>query len=135
MTAPHTHTHTYDNEKNKWQRIFHTFLHTKIIANENNALPYVFFSFYPQSKHTTDIKTSVLYVGGQPSLITLDYAIKTNNESNEFRLCYYPHKLHVFSQILRDSFGSGMAHRICGDFKMLQENANPAFYIHIVEKH
>lgn len=57
-----------------------------------------------------------------------------NNENNEFRLCYYPHKLNVFSQILQDTFGTRMIHNICGDFKQLNENANPAFYIHIVEK-
>lgn len=73
-------------------------------------------------------------MGGKPSLITLDYIIKMNNENNEFRLCYYPHKLNVFSQILRETFGSNAMHKICGDFKQLTENANPAFYIHIVEK-
>lgn len=67
-------------------------------------------------------------------LITLDYAIKMNNENNEFRLSYYPHKLNVFNQILRDCFGPRMSHQICGDFKPLNETSNPAFYIHIVEK-
>lgn len=56
-----------------------------------------------------------------------------NNENNEFRLSYYPHKLNVFSQILRECFGARMMHQICGDFKQLHENINPAFYIHIVE--
>lgn len=87
-----------------------------------------------QSKHTTDIKTSVLYVGGKPSLITLDYVIKMNNENNEFRLSYYPHKLNRFNQILWDCFGNRMKHNIFGDFKELHENTNPAFYIHVVEK-
>lgn len=87
-----------------------------------------------QSKHTTDIKTSVLYVGNKPSLITLDYIIKMNNENNEFRLSYYPHKLSVFSQILSNTFGPHMKHTICGDFKRLNEVENPAFYVHIVEK-
>lgn len=87
-----------------------------------------------QSKHTTDIKTSVLYVGNKPSLITLDYIIKMNNENNEFRLSYYPHKLSVFSQILSDTFGPRMKHTVCGDFKSLNEVENPAFYVHIVEK-
>lgn len=73
-------------------------------------------------------------MSGQPSLITLDYKIKMDSETNEFRLCYYPHKLNVFSQILRDTFGPHMVHNICGDFKRLSENENPAFYIHIVEK-
>lgn len=83
----------------------------------------------------TDIKTSVLYVGGKPSLITLDYVIRMNNENNEFRLSYYPHKLNVFSQILRECFGQRMSqHQIYGDFKHLNDYTNPAFYIHVVEK-
>lgn len=57
-----------------------------------------------------------------------------NNENNEFRLSYYPHKLSVFSQILSDTFGPHMKHTICGDFKSLNEVENPAFYVHIVEK-
>lgn len=28
-----------------------------------------------QSKHTADIKTSVLYVSGKPAIVTLDYVI------------------------------------------------------------
>lgn len=82
-----------------------------------------------------DIKTSVLYVGGQPSLITLDYAMKTNDGNDyDFRLSYYPHKLSVFTQILNECFGYHMKHRIYGDFKPLDDQPNPAFYIHVVEK-
>lgn len=87
-----------------------------------------------QSNHTTDIKTSALYVGGKPTLITLDYVIKMNNENNEFRLSYYRHKLNVFTQIVRDCFGPRTVHSICGNFKQLNENSNPAFYIRVVEK-
>lgn len=82
----------------------------------------------------TDIKTSVVYVGGKPSLITLDYVIKTGNENNEFRLSYYPHKLNTFSSMLKECFGQRINHDIFGDFKQLNENSNPAFYIHLVEK-
>lgn len=57
-----------------------------------------------------------------------------NNENNEFCLSYYPHKLNVFSQMIWDCFGLRMVHSICGDFKQLNENNNPAFYIHIAEK-
>lgn len=82
----------------------------------------------------TDIKTSVLYVGGKPSLITLDYVINACEENNEFRLSYYPHKLNVFSDILSECFGYRMKHSIFGDFKPLNEYTNPAFYVHVVEK-
>lgn len=33
--------------------------------------------FHPQSQHVLDIKTSVLYVNGQASLVTLDYLMDT----------------------------------------------------------
>lgn len=87
-----------------------------------------------QSQHMTDIKTSVLYVGGQPSVITLDYVINAGDDNNEFRLSYYPHKLNTFSKILAECFGCRMNHQIFGDFKQLNEYLNPAFYIHVVEK-
>lgn len=83
----------------------------------------------------TDIKTFVLYVGGQPSLITLDYVMKTNDgKEYKFRLSYYPHKLSRFTDILSECFDYNMKHRIFGDFKPLNECKNPAFFIHVVEK-
>jgi hypothetical protein len=30
-----------------------------------------------QSQHKTDIKTSILYVNGNPSIVTMDYVIDT----------------------------------------------------------
>lgn len=91
-------------------------------------------SIYYNSKHSIDIKTSVLYVGNQPSLITLDYFIQVMDDTCEFRLCYYPHKLSVFSNILSECFNHKLKHSIYGDFKLLTEIAKPAFYIHVVEK-
>lgn len=104
----------------------------------------------------TDIKTSVLYVAGQPNMVTLDYLICTGNNENkwvflhfslnnftiyiffssEFRLSYYPHRLEVFKKILKEVFGQNSNHEIHGDFKELDDvaNPNPAFYIHSVEK-
>lgn len=134
----HGTSQTSDEEKN--DNAFFKCLFANEKVNRNNIFGIFSFLFLPlflsisQSKHTTDIKTSVLYVGGKPSLITLDYVIKMNNENNEFRLSYYPHKLNVFSQILTDCFGYRMIHNIFGDFKQLDENNNPAFYIHVVEK-
>ncbi|XP_055644834.1 glycine N-methyltransferase [Toxorhynchites rutilus septentrionalis] len=90
---------------------------------------------YYNSRHTTDIKTSVLYVAAKPTLVTMDYVITTaNGESNEFRLSYYPHKLAVFEDILKSIFSNATSHEIYGDFKPLNKVTNPAFYIHIVEK-
>ncbi|CAH0561165.1 unnamed protein product [Brassicogethes aeneus] len=101
---------------------------------------------YYNSPHTADIKTSVLYVSGQPALVTLDYFIDTSskfgksdeivNEDNisEFRLSYYPHKLEVFKDNLRKTFGENSTYKIYGDFKSLEEIETPNFYIHVVEK-
>lgn len=83
----------------------------------------------------TDIKTSVLYVNAAPALVTLDYLIKTDDdETSEFRLSYYPHKLDVFTAMLRQIFGARSQYRIFGDFKTLDVEPTPAFYIHVVEK-
>ena len=78
-----------------------------------------------------------MYVSGQPALVTLDYMISTGQgaEVSEFRLSYYPHKLVVFKSILKDIFGQSANHIIYGDFKKLDEVENPAFLIHVVEKH
>jgi len=105
---------------------------------------------YYNSQHKTDIKTSILYVNGNPSIVTMDYMIdtmsgddknlsqtieKTSEGSvSEFRLSYYPHKLAVFTEMLQEAFGSECKHTIYGDFKLLQETDNPHFYIHLMEK-
>jgi len=89
---------------------------------------------YYNSKHTSDIKTSVLYVEGKPYLVTLDYLINTGDEVSEFRLSYYPHRLEVFKKMLHDVFGTTTKHTIYGDFKELNEIETPGFYIHLIEK-
>lgn len=94
-----------------------------------------FSSILVQSSSMTDIKTSVLYVNAAPALVTLDYLIKTTDaETSEFRLSYYPHKLDVFTDMLRTIFGERAEHRIFGDFKTLDVEPTPAFYIHVVAK-
>ncbi|KAJ8919268.1 hypothetical protein NQ315_003852 [Exocentrus adspersus] len=102
---------------------------------------------YYNSKHTTDIKTSVLFVEGRPALVTLDYLIDTaslddeksniiiNEDSiSEFRLSYYPHRLKIFNMMLKNAFGQNSNYKIYGDFKNLEEIRTPNFYIHLVEK-
>ncbi|KAG5679918.1 hypothetical protein PVAND_009454 [Polypedilum vanderplanki] len=91
-------------------------------------------SIYYNSQHMTDIKTSVLYVGGKPNIVTLDYLISTDEGISEFRLSYYPHQLEVFKKILKEIFGYGCYHEIFGDFKEINSNDTPAFYIHVIEK-
>lgn len=89
----------------------------------------------------TDIKTSVLYVCGKPAMVTLDYLItlepnKSKNDpenSSEFRLSYYPHKLSVFRDMLDEIFTASIKHRIYGDFKPLDDVEHPGFYVHVME--
>ncbi|CAH1098927.1 unnamed protein product [Psylliodes chrysocephalus] len=101
---------------------------------------------YYNSQHTTDIKTSVLYVAGRPALVTLDYLIDISSADDdkrdtiiedsisEFRLSYYPHRLRVFKEMLRKAFGENATSKIYGDFKELDDIEVPNFYIHVVEK-
>ncbi|XP_050299862.1 glycine N-methyltransferase [Anthonomus grandis grandis] len=106
-------------------------------------------SVYYNPTHTTDIKTSVLYVSGVPALVSLDYLIDSSSDKekeqsdfisnegciNEFRLSYYPHRLKVFKDMLKDAFGENSKYDIFGDFKRLDEIETPNFYIHLVEKY
>jgi len=101
---------------------------------------------YYNSTHKTDIKTSVLYVSGKPAMIMMDYYINTSqpidgpqktngvDTINEFRLSYYPHRLEVFKNMLKEAFNTKQDHKIFGDFKDLNEIDTPNFYIHVVEK-
>jgi len=89
----------------------------------------------------TDIKTSVLYVSGKATIVTMDYMIALDEENqahresiSEFRLSYYPHRLTIFRDMLTEVFGHGTKHIIYGDFKPLNQIKNPAFYIHVMEK-
>lgn len=56
------------------------------------------------------------------------------NTFSQFRLSYYPHKLEVFKDMLRETFGDKATYKIYGDFKNLDEIETPNFYIHVVEK-
>ena len=53
---------------------------------------------------------------------------------SQFRLSYYPHQKDAFTKLLKDVFGSYADHSVYGDFKSLEEEPEPAFYIHIIEK-
>ncbi|XP_063707972.1 glycine N-methyltransferase [Culicoides brevitarsis] len=90
---------------------------------------------YYNSNHKIDIKTSVLYVAGKPDTVTLDYVIDLENgDVSDFRLSYYPHRLEVFRNILKEIFGHAAKSNIYGDFQPLDEIVDPAFYIHVIEK-
>lgn len=49
-------------------------------------------------------------------------------------MSYYPHKFTVFSEMVRDIFGSTAGKEVYGDFKPLAEDATPAFYLHVLHK-
>ncbi|XP_047099307.1 glycine N-methyltransferase-like [Schistocerca piceifrons] len=91
---------------------------------------------YYNSKRTTEIVTSVLYVEAKPTVVTLDYLLDMSDEKekNVFRFSYYPHRLEVFKRMLQDVFGTKSEHTLYGDFKQLHEIDNPAFYIHVLQK-
>lgn len=102
-------------------------------------------SIYYNCSHTTDIRTSVLYVANEPAIVTMDYLIdvsdlqdkeirKIEEGVSEFRLCYYPHRLKRFTQMLDRIAPYGSEHMIYADFKHLEEVEDPAFYIHVVQK-
>ena len=44
------------------------------------VISFDFGIFYSQSDHVSKILTSVLYVGGKPSLVTLDYQMHVDDE-------------------------------------------------------
>ena len=54
--------------------------------------------------------------------------------SSHFRLSYYPHRLRDFSSLLTCTFGPEAKHSVFADFKSLEDEDNPAFYIHVIEK-
>lgn len=94
-------------------------------------------NIYYNSKHITDIKTSVLNVNGRPTLVTMDYMMNIptlGDEEESFRLSYYPHRLSDFKDLLKDVFGEKCKHTVFGDFKSLDDIPEPAFYIHLIEK-
>merc|ERR1712058_182890 len=55
-------------------------------------------------------------------------------DSNQFRLSYYPHTLEGFSNLCKNAFGPRAKHTVYADFKPLNVEPEPSFYIHVVEK-
>jgi len=43
---------------------------------------YLFYDYF-QSRHTTDIRTSVLYVRGKPTVVSMDYLIAMTGADKE----------------------------------------------------
>jgi len=108
---------------------------------------------YYNSEYVTDIKVSNLYVDNKPTMVTLDYEMDMApyyqslsdaekkrlkcgdlNKTHKFRLSYYPHRLELFTGVLREIFGQGANHERYGDFEPLGKVDNPAYYIHVIKK-
>ncbi len=78
-------------------------------------------------------------MNGLYNLITLDYEmdvsdINLSEDSGQFRLSYYPHRLHDFTRLLMSVFGEDAKHSVYADFKPPEQEPDPAFYIHVIEK-
>jgi len=91
-------------------------------------------NIYYNSPHIQSIKTSIVMQEGNPTLVTLDYIMKSSETNNKFRLSYFPHQVDNFSQLLKKNFGPNCKHSVYGDFKPLGEVTDPGFFIHVIQK-
>jgi len=90
-------------------------------------------NIYYNSAHINDIKTQVIYENNKAKQITLKYNMDVE-EDGDFILSYQPHTLQSFSNLLKEAFGMKAKHTIYADFKPLEDEPDPAFYIHVIEK-
>lgn len=113
-------------------------------------------NLYYNSDCIEGIKTSVLYVDGRESMITLDYTVdpskasedfmeegeepkakkrkSTDGEVSKFRLSYCPLRLKTFRSLLKGIFGEEVRHEVFGDFEPLGKVELPAYYVHMIWK-
>ncbi|KAJ7374428.1 hypothetical protein OS493_007534 [Desmophyllum pertusum] len=114
-------------------------------------------NLYYNSDCIESIKTSVLYVDGKESMITLDYTVDPSKASDDFteegeepgakrrksssegdiskfRLSYCPLRLGIFTDLLKGVFGEDARHEVFGDFEPLGKVELPAYYVHMVWK-
>lgn len=114
-------------------------------------------NLYYNSDCIESIKTSVLYVDGKESMITLDYTVDPSKASDDFkeegeepaakkrkssessdvskfRLSYCPLRLGTFSNLLKGIFGEDARHQVFGDFEPLGQVELPAYYVHMMWK-
>jgi len=113
-------------------------------------------NLYYNSDCIESIKTSVLYVDGRESMITLDYTVdpskasddfleegeepaakkrkSTEGDISKFRLSYCPLRLSTFSDLLKGVFGEEARHEVFADFEPLGKVELPAYYVHMIWK-
>merc|ERR1712098_280793 len=90
-------------------------------------------NIYYNSKHINDIKTQIIYENNKAKQIVLKYKMDVESDG-DFVLSYQPHTLSSFNNLLKEAFGQDAKHQVFGDFKTLEEEPEPAFYIHVIEK-
>lgn len=90
-------------------------------------------NIYYNSKHISDIRTQIIYENNAPKQIVLKYNMEVESDG-EFVLSYHPHTLKGFTALLKEAFGQDAKHQVFGDFKTLDQEPDPAFYIHVIEK-
>lgn len=56
------------------------------------------------------------------------------NIFRKFTFKFYPHRMEVFQDMLREAFGNSATFQVFGDYKKLEEVEIPGFYVHVVEK-
>jgi len=117
------------------------------------ALPNSSSKLYYQGDRIHKIKTSVLTVDTQATMVTLDYEIDISGipfgkdqtmvtkpdgkiiPVSQFRLSYYPHRLANFTDMLKGIFGEGAEHTLLSDFQ-----ADPpadyisSYFVHVIKK-
>lgn len=113
-------------------------------------------NLYYNSDCIESIKTSVLFVDGKESMITLDYTVdpskasddfteegeepavkkrkSTEGDVSKFRLSYCPLRLSTFTNLLKSVFGEATRHEVFGDFESLGQVECPAYYVHMIWK-
>lgn len=113
-------------------------------------------NLYYNSDCIESIKTSVLFVDGKESMITLDYTVdpskasddfteegeepavkkrkSTEGDVSKFRLSYCPLRLSTFTNLLKSVFGEATRHEVFGDFEPLGQVECPAYYVHMIWK-
>lgn len=120
---------------------------------KHGALPNCSSKLYYQGDRIHKIKTSVLTVDTQATMVTLDYEIDITgipfgkNQSmrekpdgriipvSNFRLSYYPHRLANFTAMLDEQFGEGAEHQILSDFQADPPvDYIPSYYVHVLKK-
>merc|ERR1712183_281578 len=63
-----------------------------------------------------------------------NWQLYIGEQDGDFILSYQPHTLQSFSNLLKEAFGMKAKHTIYADFKPLEDEPDPAFYIHVIEK-